>query len=158
MKSVRYIVLILSLAGSLPALSEDLAQKAQNAPEASATTWNDDFLPADQAFQLNVLRKASGFIQVSWRIAPGYYLYRDKISVRSTNPTESIPKLQLPAGTQKNDEYFGDTQVFYGSIVAHIPVASKSSSITLRVSYQGCAEAGLCYAPITKNVTIDLGP
>ena len=88
-------------------------------------------------------------------IADGYYLYKDRISVESTTPNVQIGKPVLPQGKPKHDEYFGDTEVYYEVLEATLPVARAASSeaqpLQLKVTYQGCAEGGLCYNPITKE-------
>jgi len=95
-------------------------------------------------------------------IADGYYLYKDKISIESATPNVQIGKPVLPKGKSKHDEYFGDTEVYYEVLEATLPVARAASSATqsvhLKVTYQGCAEGGLCYNPITKEADVELPP
>ena len=95
-------------------------------------------------------------------IADGYYLYKDKISVESTTPNVQLGKPVLPQGKPKHDEYFGDTEVYYEVLEATLPVAraasSEAQSVQLKVTYQGCAEGGLCYNPITKEAVVELPP
>jgi thioredoxin:protein disulfide reductase len=101
-------------------------------------------------------------IPLTWVIADGYYLYKDKISVESTTPNVQIGKPVLPQGKSKHDEYFGDTEVYYEILEATLPVAraasSEAQSVQLKVTYQGCAEGGLCYNPITKEAIVELPP
>jgi thiol:disulfide interchange protein DsbD len=95
-------------------------------------------------------------------IADGYYLYKDRITIESATPNVQIGKPVLPKGKPKHDEYFGDTEVYYEVLEATLPVARAASSeaqpLKLKVTYQGCAEGGLCYNPITKEATIELPP
>ena len=73
-----------------------------------------------------------------------------------------IGKPVLPQGKPKHDEYFGDTEVYYEVLEATLPVAraasSEAQSVQLKVTYQGCAEGGLCYNPITKEAVVELPP
>ncbi len=125
-------------------------------------TANDDFLPPDEAFRFGAGIAQPDSIPLTWVIADGYYLYKDKISIESSTPNLQIGKPVLPQGKAKHDEYFGDTEVYYEVLEATLPVARAASSealpVQLKVTYQGCAEGGLCYNPITKEVTVELPP
>ena len=100
-------------------------------------------------------------VALTWVIADGYYLYKDKISVTTDTPNVQIGKPVLPKGEPKHDEFFGDTEVYHEVLEASLPVARAADStgtLTLNVTYQGCAEGGLCYNPITKTVALELPP
>lgn len=121
-----------------------------------------DFLPPDEAFRFGAGLPQPDSIPLTWVIADGYYLYKDKISIESTTPNVQVGKPVLPHGKSKHDEYFGDTEVYYEVLEATLPVAraasSTAQSVQLKVTYQGCAEGGLCYNPITKEATVELPP
>ncbi len=130
-----------------------------------ATHAADDFLPPEQAFRFAasaVGDAAAGTQQVRlvWTIAPGYYLYRDRIHVNSASTPERLGTVQFPAGTVKNDEYFGQQVIYHQELVALLPLrpaaGAGARSLDLSVTYQGCAEAGLCYPPTTRTVAVDL--
>ncbi len=96
-------------------------------------------------------------MQLSWAIAPGYYLYRDRIHIASTAAAVQIGNPEFPAGVVKQDDYFGKQVIYHNALVATVPVARASGAVVpLSVTYQGCAEAGLCYPPITRTVSIQL--
>src|SRR5690606_20030265 len=62
---------------------------------------------------------------------------------------------------EKHDEYFGDVEVYYEVLEGTLPIARAAGStgtLDLTITYQGCAEAGLCYNPITKTVSLELPP
>ncbi len=128
-------------------------------PPAAGT---GDFLPPDAAFRFGAGLPQPDSIPLTWVIADGYYLYKDKISVESTTPNVQIGKPVLPQGKPKHDESFGDTEVYYEVLEATLPVAraasSEAQSVQLKVTYQGCAEGGLCYNPITKEAVVELPP
>jgi thiol:disulfide interchange protein DsbD len=117
---------------------------------------HDDFLPVDEAFSVTARPVDDRTVALSWIIAPGYYLYRSKITVVPDNPELRLGKINLPAGKLKHDEYFGDTQVYYEVIDARLPVTAVpvGKKAALKVTYQGCADEGLCYNPVTKTVAI----
>ncbi len=121
-----------------------------------------DFLPPDAAFRFGAGLPQPDSIPLTWVIADGYYLYKDKISVETSTPNVQLGKPVLPQGKPKHDEYFGDTEVYYEVLEATLPIAraasSEALSVQLKVTYQGCAEDGLCYNPITKEAIVELPP
>jgi thiol:disulfide interchange protein DsbD len=127
-----------------------------------AAAGEGDFLPPDEAFRFGAGLPQPDSIPLTWVIADGYYLYKDKISIESTTPNVQIGKPVLPQGKSKHDEYFGDTEVYYEVLEATLPIARAASSapqsVQLKVTYQGCAEGGLCYNPITKETIVELPP
>jgi len=119
----------------------------------------DDFLPPDQAFRFAALADGSDRVRLSWQIADGYYLYRARIKVSTTSKQAQLGATQFPPGQVKNDEYFGRQEVYHHELTATVPVAraaAGSLELPLQVTYQGCADAGLCYPPITKPVSVTL--
>ncbi|GMQ88339.1 MAG: protein-disulfide reductase DsbD [Gammaproteobacteria bacterium] len=119
---------------------------------------DDELLPPDQAFQLDVQVTDANTLTASWIIAEGYYLYRHKFGFE-IEPTEGVTLLpaQMPNGERKTDEFFGDIQVYHQQARATIPVqrtGSEATPITLTVKYQGCAERGVCYPPISKVLNL----
>ena len=112
---------------------------------------DNEFLPPDEAFGMSVTRNGTGFVAL-WKIANDYYLYRDKIRIKS--PRENIT-LHLPDGLQLKDEFFGETTVFRHFVEVPFNVkATSPDEATVSITYQGCADAGLCYPPITKQVDL----
>jgi thiol:disulfide interchange protein DsbD len=118
-----------------------------------------DFLPPDEAFRFNALAEGPDKIRLTWGITDGYYLYRARIKASSDSEQAKLGELTLPTGETKVDEYFGKQEVYHHDIVGSVSVARASSgdlTVPLKVTYQGCATAGLCYPPITKTVSIVL--
>ncbi|HEY0721541.1 MAG TPA: protein-disulfide reductase DsbD [Gammaproteobacteria bacterium] len=120
----------------------------------------DELLEADQAFQASAIALDGQTLRVDWVIAPGYYLYRDKLKFElldSDGVTLGSP--EIPQGEEKEDEFFGRIQVFHNAIEVRLPLirsAATPTAITLQLGYQGCAEAGVCYPPIKKRIAVDL--
>lgn len=120
----------------------------------------DDFLPVREAFRLVLNRDDSAFI-AHWDIAPGYYMYRDKLSVRiedaDGNTLALLGAPDMPAGEMKEDEIFGRVAVFHDALDMRLPLVAPPPDgvATLAITYQGCAEAGLCYAPETERWPAD---
>ena len=121
---------------------------------------DDEFLDADKAFQVDVYEEAPDLLRLHWVIAKGYYLYRDKLSIAlADSPGIALGTIDIPPGETKHDEFFGDVQVFHDEIIARVALARSTrdaADITLAVGYQGCAEAGVCYPPIKKQLPVTL--
>ncbi|WP_229211705.1 MULTISPECIES: protein-disulfide reductase DsbD [unclassified Duganella] len=113
----------------------------------------DDFLEPDQAFQLKGELVDAHTVRLSWAIAPGYHLYRDRLSFKADGAQLEAPA--LPAGLRKFDTNFNkEMETYQGSLVVKLPVAA-TAQFTLQVGYQGCADAGLCYSPATQSYRVD---
>src|SRR4030088_1313711 len=122
------------------------------------TSW-DHFLPPDRAFRFDALPDGTDRVRLNWEIADGYYLYRARIRVMTPSTRAQLGAPQMPQGQIKTDEYFGRQEVYHHELVATVPVVRATGGafeLPLQVTYQGCADAGLCYPPITKNVTVNL--
>src|SRR6516162_611818 len=125
----------------------------------SSRTSGDDFLPPDQAFRFDALAEGSDRVRLNWEIAEGYYLYRARIKVRTPSTSAQLGTPQFPAGQVKTDEYFGKQEVYHHELRVSVPVARSSAGqldLPLEVTYQGCADAGLCYPPQTKTLVVRL--
>ena len=125
--------------------------------QTHATKSGDDFLPPEQAFIFSASADSPERVRLNWVIAPGYYLYRDRIKASSDAATPSVGAPEFPQGQVKNDEYFGKQVVYHNELVIPLPVKRSGGgelTLPLTVTYQGCAEAGLCYPPVTHTVTV----
>ncbi|MCU6498013.1 protein-disulfide reductase DsbD [Rugamonas sp. A1-17] len=113
----------------------------------------DDFLEPDQAFQLKGELVDAHTVRLSWAIAPGYHLYRDRLSFKSDGTQLAAPS--LPAGLRKFDSNFNkEMETYQDKLVVNLPVTA-AAAFTLQVGYQGCADAGLCYSPATQSYRVD---
>ena len=124
------------------------------APPAYAAIDPDDVLPVDQAFRLDASAGGDG-VAVRWRIADGYYLYRHRIDVRSDAGFDA-GALRLPKGTIKTDEFFGRVETYRKVLTATLPGTPAAARTVLTVKYQGCADAGICYPPQMRRITVAL--
>jgi thiol:disulfide interchange protein DsbD len=120
------------------------------------------FLDPDQAFMYLADAEGPDRIVARWEIADGYYLYRKKFSfVLRDAGGAALGEARFPAGVFHTDENFGRSEVYYHQLVVTLPVqrtAGGARTVTLETRYQGCADAGLCYPPITKTDTLTLPP
>ena len=117
-------------------------------------------LEADQAFRLTINAIDPLTLEARWVIEPGYYLYRDKFQLALIDGQGvTIASVGIPAGELKDDPYFGPQQVFHDEalIIAHLQRTTDSAgAIEVKADYQGCAEVGVCYPPLTQTMAISL--
>ena len=170
--SIRHIpaIALLAAAGAIGApaqpASPPASATASGAPSkdlngllGSVKTTGDDFLLPDQAFRFDALAGGSDQVVLNWEIAEGYYLYRARIKVTTPSASAQLGAPQFPTGQFKTDEYFGRQEIYTRELRVTVPVARAAGgafSLPLQVTYQGCAEKGLCYPPITKSVSVAL--
>nr|WP_308806234.1 protein-disulfide reductase DsbD [Azospira sp.] len=114
-----------------------------------------EFLDPLVAFKPEARALDDKTVEVRYSIAKGYYLYRDKFRFAAEGATLGTPV--FPAGKQKHDDNFGDVEVYYKSVAIRLPLsANPSGPITLKVTAQGCADAGVCYPPQEQKLSVTL--
>jgi thiol:disulfide interchange protein DsbD len=119
-----------------------------------AATNEDDFLPPDVAFRV-AASADDNTIRVRWVIADGYYLYRHRMDIRAESPDLVTFAPAMPAGAVKVDPYFGSQEIYRQQVeatVRYTRLDAGAHPLQIKVTYQGCADAGLCYPPITKVI------
>ncbi|WP_126285079.1 protein-disulfide reductase DsbD [Burkholderia stagnalis] len=137
---LRFFAFLLSLAFALGGMS--LARAA------------DDFLDPSVAFKFSA-SESPGQVDVRFKVADGYYLYRERFAfaVKSGQATLGEPK--LPAGHVKFDQTFQkNLETYRGEVVIHVPVKQGSGPFELAVTSQGCADEGICYPPAEHVVKV----
>ncbi|HTY93338.1 MAG TPA: protein-disulfide reductase DsbD [Steroidobacteraceae bacterium] len=137
-----------------------LTSKAASAVLGAAHDCNHQPFPADQAFQVSATAASPDSVRIDWKIADGCYLYRNRIHVKADGAV-TPGSLVLPEGEPHSDEYFGAQQIYHHSLSATLPVsrpAGAALNMAVDVTYQGCAEVGLCYPPTTRTLTVTLPP
>ena len=118
-----------------------------------------EFPPPDEVFFPDVFAVDGNTVEVGIRIIPGFYLYKDKISVRVLGDNARAGNLELPKGKVHTDEFFGEQEVYYDEVVGRLAIARatpEAIDVELELNYQGCADGGLCYLPQTKVLTVSL--
>ena len=119
------------------------------------TQAEGELLPADEAFafKANVVNDE---IILTWDIAEGYYLYKEKIKISSDFSTH-LGVAKFPPAKIKNDEFFGKIGVYRHNVKVAIPILKgEAKSLLLNITFQGCADLGVCYPPITKTAALDI--
>tara|TARA_B100000676_G_scaffold244571_1_gene246714 strand:- start:2856 stop:4607 length:1752 start_codon:yes stop_codon:yes gene_type:complete len=114
-----------------------------------------EFLSPDEAFIMSHELINDKHVRVSWKIQPGYYLYMGMFEFESLNEDNKINRIEMPDGKKKTDEFFGDVDIYYFSTSADIFLESSiTETADFKIKYQGCADAGLCYPPVFKKISL----
>jgi thiol:disulfide interchange protein DsbD len=119
----------------------------------------DEFLDPAVAFKPSVRALDGQTLEISYEIAKGYYLYREKFRFRVDGETVTLGTPAYPKGKEHNDENFGKVEVYYKQVAIRVPVERTSSGalpLNLKVTSQGCADAGVCYPPQTQALSVTL--
>ncbi|MEW8413136.1 MAG: protein-disulfide reductase DsbD N-terminal domain-containing protein, partial [Candidatus Thiodiazotropha sp.] len=128
----------------------------------SQAVWNEEeLLVPDQAFQISGRTDGVEKLRVEWRIADGYYMYRDKIHFDSDTIGVEIGEPTLSEAKIKNDEFFGEVAVYRNKAVAEIPIRRMQGSqetLLLKARSQGCADLGICFPPHIQEIRLALEP
>jgi thiol:disulfide interchange protein len=145
---------VLLLASSL-CLAQGLAPGAAAAPFGNLSN-QAEFLPVEQAYRLNVQVETDQRLRLYWQIADSYYLYQHRFKFSLTDTQGDIDlDVTLPPALERTDEYFGEVSVYYRDADLSIATSRPVGQTTLAVTSQGCADAGLCYPPLTEYFEVD---
>ena len=120
---------------------------------------SSDFPPPEEVFFPDVFPVDGNTVEIGIRIEPGFYVYKHRISAKSLSPGAQAGQLELPKGKVKHDEFFGESEVYYGEVIGRLAIARatpEAMELELEVGYQGCADGGLCYLPQTRVMKVSL--
>ena len=130
--------------------------QAQNSL-AAALQQQSEFLPVREAYRLDGALTADGQLRLYWQIAKGYYLYQHMFKVRQADASAPANlSISFPPALDKTDEFFGDVSVYYDEADLTATLPDDATRLTLAITYQGCADAGLCYPPETEHLLVDV--
>jgi thioredoxin:protein disulfide reductase len=118
-----------------------------------------DLLEPDKAFRFSARWKDARSIEVTYDIAPGYYLYRGQFKFSAAPPEAKLGPPQLPPGKLKKDEFFGEVEIYRGNLTILLPLElaeATVSAVTLTAISQGCADVGVCYVPHEQKARLQL--
>ncbi len=145
------------LATLLLLLSLSPTGQAQNSL-AAALQAQSEFLPVREAYRLDGALLGDSNLRLYWQITDGYYLYQHAFKVRPQHAASKEPlAITLPPAVAKTDEFFGDVAVYYGEADLIVALPESTNTLTVAVTYQGCADAGLCYPPETEYLSVNVG-
>ena len=122
----------------------------------------DNLLPVEQAFQVTAKAIDRTAVELDFKIAPDYYLYRGRIKTKAADANTTLGELKLPDGEKKHDEFLGDVEVYHHDFTAtqQVSAASGASEVALELRYQGCHQVDpkICFPPQKKVLHIALPP
>jgi len=147
---------------NLPAVDEKAPEvggleKLTSLGDSLGLGGEQEFLPPDQAFAFSAQLDDTGNIVATWDIAKGYYLYRDKFSFNSDTTGVQLAQPDMPKGTLHHgilpDGSEGEVEVYTDQLILTFPVdnAPAAGTLSFTAKFQGCADAGICYPPMTKT-------
>ena len=145
--SVRYFVLLLTVC-----FFSFVSTAQTSDPLADLFTDEPVFMQVDEAFQFDFTQQGDE-VTLSWKIADGYYLYKKQFKTVVKQAELGLPI--FPAAEQVEDEFFGLSDVFRGQLNITYPIVSSVQDGIVKIRYQGCADAGLCYPPTIKVVYLN---
>ena len=111
-------------------------------------------LPVDQAFNFSASFDASNKMTAQWNIAPGYYLYQQKLHINLQPSAQT--EITYPQGQMQSDDTRGHFNAYVGTIAVPVLLHGANNQLQMSVDYQGCSEAGFCYPPIHKEFNVDV--
>lgn len=165
MRLIQFLILLFFLASTNVSAQEDgsfsLFSKLQEMGINLGQQDQQALLPPDEAFKMSIEVRDANTLIANFVPAKDYYLYRDKIAFEPKDSETFIEKITLPPGKMKDDQTFGETEVYYKPFQAVISLKREISEteqpLSLAATYQGCNEPiGVCYAPINKDVDLIL--
>ena len=109
------------------------------------------FVPVNQAFSFDFSQQGDQ-LTLRWQVKPGYYLYRQQISL--TAKQAQLAPLQLPKGQPHEDEFYGKSEIYPQDLTVPVTIAEAGDNASVTLRYQGCAAAGFCYPPETREIPL----
>lgn len=122
----------------------------------SAARAQAEFLEPEKAFVFSAQMASPDTLELHYRVAPGYYMYRERFGIAIT-PADAttLGQAVYPKGEVKYDPTFEkDMEVFHKDVTIRVPVGAGGQPFTLTLTGQGCADAGLCYPPMDSTVKL----
>ena len=122
----------------------------------AARAMAQELLEPEKAFRFSARMVAGPAVEVHFAIAPGYYLYRDRLRFA----TEASRGVQLgdprfPPALPHKDDFFGETPIYRQQVSVRVPVHGEGT-LELKVTSQGCADSGVCYVPMESHARLQV--
>ncbi|MEO1766635.1 protein-disulfide reductase DsbD [Thiobacter aerophilum] len=117
-----------------------------------------ELLEPEKAFAFSARALDAATLEIRYRIAEGYYLYRDKFRFEVEPKSIALGTPQLPPGKVKQDEFFGRVETYRGTLTFKLPLVrpAPGQTLTLKSISQGCADVGVCYPPLAQTIKLTL--
>lgn len=159
-QTIRFLLALMFLQASFISAEGFKAAGDNSATTTTAGfTTHDEFLPVTEAYKLAADIKDvdanSKKLSLTWTIADKYYLYEERFKFKATPDVMLTPSFS-PKGKPKFDEFAGkDMTLHYHEVTTDFVIPSSTPAFDVKVTSQGCAEAGLCYPPYTETLHVD---
>lgn len=114
---------------------------------------NQGVLSTEQAFAFDFSQKNDA-LTLTWEIAEGYYLYQDKFAIEAKD--SAVSQIIFPPSLSHQDEFFGEVQIYRNQVSLPLTITYTGSDPSLSITYQGCADRGICYPPKTLEIPLKL--
>ena len=152
-------VLELPLPAEVPAGGGNVLNKfTQGFKSLAPDLFHQELLPPEQAFQFIAEVKNDHTLHVTWLVAEGYYLYKDRLGLSlEASAQDSLGKYSLPLGESHHDPEFGQVEIYRHEVSAEVPLirhGREAETIVLTAKYQGCADRGVCYPPMHSSISL----
>ncbi len=128
---------------------------------AAPTVAAQDFLAPEKAFAMTVRQVSPEVLLITFDIARGYYMYRERFELESPDIALDIAEISLPPGEVKFDPTFEKNMaLFFGRVEFALPLPTQWPSpdpaalLTIKIISQGCADAGICYPPMASAIVL----
>ena len=118
-----------------------------------------ELLEPDQAFRFKARSLDASTLEIAYRIAPGYYLYRKNFKFELAEPAGAkLGEPRFPSGHMKKDPIFGEVEIYRDDVKIQVPVVLPpgANRVTLLATSQGCADIGVCYVPQSQKLVVSL--
>jgi thiol:disulfide interchange protein DsbD len=121
-----------------------------------------EFLPPEQAFRAEATWTVNtNDIELEIFPAKGYYIYQESLHFKMGSELNKLGlvRASLPTGIEKYDETFQKKMQVYKQafLITLDKKAEIGKPLYLELELQGCAEAGICYPPMTLKFLLS-GP
>lgn len=169
------VATVVNVEALLPSDRGDRISDGVSDPEALDVSWNlgqtlgfgteDEIPKAEEAFRFTAEVAAPDRLRLTWRIADGTFLYQEKIRIALENAPDvalgpyELPEPEIKSDTVRPDGTIGDVAIYHHRIDLSLPLMRGTpgpTGLKLVVKYQGCAERGICYPPVTRRIDLDL--
>lgn len=127
-------------------------------PAAAQLFGSQELLEPEQAFRISARALDERNLEVEFKIADGYYMYRDRFSF-ATESGKPLAEVEIPRGKIKEDQFFGKQETFRDLVRIRVPVSPEDAAkgaVSLKVTSQGCSDKGVCYVPLQQVVRVSL--
>ncbi len=127
-------------------------------PALAQLFGQQELLEPDKAFRVSARALDARNVEVTFQIAEGYYMYRDRFRF-ATADGRALAGVEIPRGKVKEDQFFGRQETFRDFVRMRVPLSTADTakgSITLKVTSQGCSDQGVCYIPQTQDVKVQV--